>query len=379
MVDPYGPPPFMTTLVGAFSFQLLDPDRRESNTTPRTTRCAVIPTPEILNQWRIEDDVAPVADGGLINETFAVGRPPRAILQRVNPIFGPEVHGDIDAITAHLAGHDVATPRLIRTTDGALCVPTDKGAWRLLTYLPGTTVHRIQSPQQAASAAELVGRFHRATQDFEHTFAFVRPGAHDTVAHMHALRTALDASSGDPMEGPACTIGREILQRWETWSGSLDLPMRISHGDLKISNLRFDESKTTARGLLDLDTLSHQSIAVEMGDAWRSWCNTAGEDNPEEAHFDLEIFEASASSWLNHGPDLGDHERANLVAGIERICLELAARFCADALNRSYFKEDRRRFPTAGEHNIHRARGQLAVARSVHHQRLPAERIVQSR
>jgi len=196
---------------------------------------------------------------------------------------------------------------------------------------------------------------------------------------MHALRNALDASAGDPMEGPACRVGREVLQRWDDWDGSLDLPMRISHGDLKISNLRFDQSQTTAKSLLDLDTLSHQSIAVEMGDAWRSWCNPAGEDNPESAFFDLDIFESSASSWLRHGPDLDDDERANLVSGIERICLELTARFCADAINRCYFKEDRRRFPTAGEHNIHRARGQLAVARSVQTQRLSAEHIVQSR
>ena len=379
MQGPYGPLTLMTTLIAAFSFQLLDPEHREWNTTAPTTRDIVIPSLEILGQWRIVDDAMPVEDGGLINDTFTVGNPPRAILQRVNPIFGPEVHDDIEAITAHLAARGVVTPRLIRTADGALCVPTESGAWRLLTYLPGKTIHTIRSPQQAASAAELIGRFHRATQDFEHTFRFVRPGAHDTVAHMNALRRALDSSSGDPLEGPACTIGREVLRRWEDWTGSLDLPMRISHGDLKISNLRFDESKTTARSLLDLDTLSHQSIAVEMGDAWRSWCNPAGEDTPEEARFDLEIFEASASSWLRHGPNLTDHERANLVFGIERICLELTARFCADAINRCYFKEDRRRFPTPGEHNIHRALGQLAVARSVHAQRLAAEHIVQSR
>ena len=236
MRDPYVPPSRMTTLVHGFSFQLFGAHHWESNTTSRTFRDAVTPSPEILSQWRIVEAVMPVADGGLINDTFAVGNPPRAILQRVNPIFGPEVHDDIEAITAHLAHHGVVTPRLIRTATGALCVSTESGAWRLLTYLPGTTVHRVQSPQQAASAAELVGRFHRATQNLEHAFRFVRPGAHDTVAHMHALRNALDASAGDPMEGPACRVGREVLQRWDDWDGSLDLPMRISHGDLKISN-----------------------------------------------------------------------------------------------------------------------------------------------
>lgn len=337
------------------------------------------PTPDILNHWNITDDVHPASDGGLINDTFMVGTPPRAVLQRVNPIFDPSVHHDIEAITAHLAPSGVATPRLIRTQTGALCVPSDTGTWRLLSYLPGITVHRVSSPSQAASAAELVGRFHRATHDLEHTFHFVRPGAHDTVNHMRCLREALDQADGDPLEREAVAIGQEVLRRWESWVGTLDLPLRISHGDLKISNLRFNAAATTATAILDMDTVSHQSIAVEMGDAWRSWCNPAGEDRAEAAHFDLAIFEASAGAWLEHGPSLTATERGNLVAGIERICLELTARFCADAINRCYFKEDLARFPEAGRHNLHRAAGQLNLARSVHQARSRAEQFVRSR
>jgi len=339
----------------------------------------VTPTLDILNHWNITQTVNPADDGGLINDTFIVGEPPTAVLQRVNPIFAPSIHHDIEVITQHLAKRGVQTPKLVRTTKGELCVPTEAGTWRVLSYLPGITVHRVTSPSQAASAAALVGRFHSATEDLDHRFHFVRPGAHDTVAHMQSLRTALDTASGDPLEKEACTIGREVLHRWEGWSGTLDLPMRISHGDLKISNLRFSSDGDTATGILDLDTLSHQSLAVEMGDAWRSWCNPAGEDQPESARFDQEIFEASAGAWLDHGPSISKDERENLVAGIERICLELTARFCADAINRCYFKEDLVRFPQPGAHNVHRALGQLNLARSVHQARSHAEQFVRSR
>ncbi len=339
----------------------------------------MIPSRSILDQWAIQEDVQPASDSGLINDTFVVGSPPSGILQRVNPIFGPEVHHDIEAITAHVASRGLLTPRLVRTREGHLCVPTESGAWRLLTYLPGTTIHTIASTEQAASAARLVGQFHKATEDLEHTFHFVRPGAHDTVKHMETLKAALSRAAGDPLEGPATAIAEETLTRWEQWDGSLDLPDRISHGDLKISNLRFDNDQRHATSLLDLDTLSHQSIAVEMGDAWRSWCNPAGEDQPDQAFFDRSIFEASAAAWLEHGPQLNADERNNLVAGIERICLELTARFCADAINRCYFKEDSARFPAPGSHNLHRARGQLAMARSVHEQRSAAEQFIQSR
>ena len=56
--------------------------------------------------------VRPLGDG-LINETFLVelaapAGPVRAVLQRVNPLFGIAVHDDIEAITTHLAHKGIA-------------------------------------------------------------------------------------------------------------------------------------------------------------------------------------------------------------------------------------------------------------------------------
>ena len=321
----------------------------------------------------------PSPDAGLINDTFIVGNPPCGVLQRVNPIFGPDVHLDIEAITQHLEDAGLTTPRLVRTSKGELCVPTEHGAWRLLTFVPGSTIHVIRNHEQASNAASLVGQFHRALETLSHDFHFVRPGAHDTPAHMNLLRESVATEASTPLTDKTRSMADEILARWDAWDGIIDLPTRICHGDLKISNIRFDADGQTARCLIDLDTLSHQTIAVEMGDAWRSWCNPAGEDDPEQAHFDLGIFEASAKAWLQSGPDLTKEEQENLVLGIERICLELSARFCADAIRQCYFKEDLSRFPEPGSHNLFRAAGQLQVARSVHSQRAHAERIITSR
>ncbi|MGB0638016.1 MAG: phosphotransferase, partial [Myxococcota bacterium] len=143
-----------------------------------------------LSNWAIDATAHPAEDAGLINDTFVVGDPRIAILQRVNPIFGPDIHLDIEAITAHLSKSGLMTPRLVRTKNGALCVPAEHGTWRLLTYIPGTTIHRITNLKQAATAGRLVGEFHRATASLEHTFHFTRPGAHDTVLHMTTLRDA---------------------------------------------------------------------------------------------------------------------------------------------------------------------------------------------
>ena len=156
-----------------------------------------------------------------------------------------------------------------------------------------------------------------------------------------------------------------ILEDWFSWEGDLESPNRICHGDLKVSNIRFDRNAETAVALIDLDTVGPMQLAAELGDAWRSWCNPAGEDDPSNARFDLSLFEASLRGFATTAPKLQAVEWENLTPGIERICLELAARFCADALNNSYFKEDRNIFPIPGSHNLHKARCQLALARSV--------------
>ena len=55
-------------------------------------------------------------------------------------------------------------------------------------------------------------------------------------------------------------------------------------------------------------------------------------------------------------------ERAAVVPATAAVYLELAARFAADALNESYFGWAPARYATRGDHNLARARNQLAAA-----------------
>lgn len=317
---------------------------------------------EALSHWRCPGSIRPTLDAGLINRTFTVGDPPQGILQWVNPIFSPEIHHDIAAVTQRLKACGLVTPELQPTRDDQLWLDDTRGCWRLLSYIPGRTVHRLESPAQAAAAGALVGRFHRALTDWSYTFKAPRRNIHQTPKRMVELTGALEKAETHPLGARARQLGEQILQRWQSWDGELDLPEHPCHGDLKISNLRFSSDGEQAICLLDLDTLEPMSLASELGDAWRSWCNIAGEDRPEAVRFDREIFAASTSAWLAQGPELEERERRSLVPGIERICLELAARFCADVVNGNYFLEDRRRFSQPGEHNLHRATGQLHLA-----------------
>lgn len=334
---------------------------------------------DILNAWPDLDDgdgPRPAAElavsrlsGGLINDTFGLGR--RFVLQRLHPIFRAEVNLDIAALTPRLAAAGVPVPQLVAARDGrpwhsadsAAAPEAVRGVWRVLTRLAGETRHRLQSPEQAHAAAAMVARFHTALRDCDHAFYFSRPGAHDTPAHMATLAAAVAEHRAHPLHADIREIADEIASRWAAWGAVPTLPTRIIHGDLKVSNLLFDGDAVC--GVLDLDTMARSSLDIELGDALRSWCNRSTEDDPSPA-FDLDTF---AAAWQGYRSGacawLADAERAAIPWAVERIALELSARFAADALRERYFGWDATRYPTRGAHNLARARNQLGLARDV--------------
>jgi hypothetical protein len=315
-------------------------------------------------------------DAGLINGTYLVGEGPDAVLQWVNPLFPPAIHLDIALLLERLAAGGMLVPRLLPTRTGDSYLETEHGIFRLWSFIPGRTIHQVSSPRLAAAAGHLVGRFHRVVQGWKPVRHAPVRRVHDTPARMRDLEEEILRSAGHPLADAAGALGQQILERWQGWSGSLEEEEVICHGDLKISNLRFANERDEAIALLDLDTIGPLGLSVELGDAWRSWCNPAGEDQPDAVRFDLPRFEASARAFLAAGPELDPHQRAGLAAGPERICLELAARFCKDALANSYFREDRARFPVLGSHNLARATAQFRLAESARSERGNCERIL---
>jgi Ser/Thr protein kinase RdoA (MazF antagonist) len=314
--------------------------------------------------------------GGLINLTVRVDTAAggRYVLQRLHPVFGAELHHDVEAVTAHLAARGLATPRLVRTAGGDLSVEED-GLWRVLTHLPGRTVHRVTGPAMAREAGGLLGRFHRALSDLDHAFRFVRQ-AHGLAMHAQRLRQAVANHPRHRLAGAVAPVAEALLALAAGQPDFAGLPRRVTHGDPKISNLLFVPPDDRAHALVDLDTLGRLDLPTELGDAFRSWCNPAGEDGGEPA-LDLALFEAAVQGYAAAAPELPTPaERAQLVGGLAVICTELSCRFAADALNESYFGWDPRGFPTRGDHNLHRARVQLALARSVAARRPAAEDLV---
>ncbi len=313
---------------------------------------------------------------GLINRSYLLSRADgaRAVLQAVSPIFPPEIQGNIVAVTERVAAAGLVTPRLLPARDGRPYLMTPAGTvWRLQTHIDGVTFDVVGGPAQARAAGALVGRFHAAVDGLVHEFTGMRVGVHDTPRHLARLDEAVAAHAGHRLAGVVRPLAQAIRAAAAPLPPLPTLPPRICHGNLKFNNILFagtqapDDARAIA--LIDLDTVGPLPLAFELGDAWRSWCNRAGEDEVNAA-LDLEIMGASLDGYrAGLGRALGADERRALVLGVEWVSLELAARFAADALAESYFGWNPSRFPGRGEHNLVRARGQWSL-----HQALVATR-----
>ncbi len=335
---------------------------------PRTTIDPTRHLPPLIARFSgptaAESSAVQPLSGGLINDTFAVGE--RWVLQRLHPIFRAEVNDDIAALVPILQARGVPVPSIARADDGRPYVRVEAdddpaaGVWRLLERLRGSTSAKIGAPARAEAAAALVGRFHRALHGVDHRFAFERPGAHDTAAHVATLRAAVAEHPDHRLADAVGALHERIEAAWASLDGGEVLPQRIIHGDLKISNVLFDGD--AAVGLIDLDTMAWMDLGAELGDALRSWCNRSAED--ERADLDEAVFEAAITGYAASA-HVEPVEREAIVPGWLRISLELSARFAADALRESYFGWDPQRAPARGEHNLMRARGQFSLYEAV--------------
>lgn len=283
-------------------------------------------------------DTRRITDGS-INETFEIttADEEKFIVQRMAPIFPPSVMDNLSLVEPYVVKAGVAIPHGVKTVVGDSYVVNGGGTWyRALTYIPGKTIHDSISVAGAKSAGQLVGRFHSALADCQAELAEAIPHFHDTAFYLRKMQRIADNCVDEAKRSSLGPIVREIAERAQDLA--LDVttfPQRIIHADLKVSNVRFGE-RDEAVGLIDMDTMMRGSIVTEMGDALRSWCGTAGEDDANQV-FDVDICKAALEGYASTANGITEREVKAIPDGIRLLALELAARFVTDAYEETYF------------------------------------------
>lgn len=329
------------------------------------------PSPEHIRDVLAAFDIRPVqvrpVETGLINRTYRVTgvNGLEYILQAVNRMFPPEVNLDIDVVTCHLEKSGLLTPKLLPDRNGLVYHRDNDRTWRLFNYISGNTHQRLQRAELAGAAGAMLGRLHAALALLDYDLQTSRPGTHDTPRHTLHLKNTLENSRNHKRFEAIRPLGEMILMQLEQLPALPVVAKRMVHGDPKISNFIFTSDDREVKCIVDFDTLNKMPVYLELGDALRSWCNPVGEDTTA-GNFSMAHCRAALDGYASHAEGLLTRQEWLAIAPATlTIYLELAARFCADALNEEYFSWDAGRFNSHSEHSEIRARGQLSAANSV--------------
>jgi Ser/Thr protein kinase RdoA (MazF antagonist) len=297
---------------------------------------------------------------GLLHATYRVVTVAgEFVVQRLHTAIPDSAIDDMRMVTAYLVSCGLQVPSLVPTLDGRpFARDTSGGRWRVYPWLPGHVVESLPDSAMAREAGRLVGLLHKHLAACDYISQGSIPHFHDTDIVLTALQNVYPQ-----LPAEVCGIADDILATLPSLIVA-DEPQQLIHGDLKISNLIFDDLGH-AVGIIDFDTILRHARAIDLGDAFRSWCNRTAEDDPN-ATFDVAFFEAAASGYAEgFGRASSPQERARHVRATKQITLELAARFLIDVVHDAYFGFDATRYPNRRAHNVARARGQYHLAQSI--------------
>ena len=140
------------------------------------------------------------------------------------------------------------------------------------------------------------------------------------------------------------------------------IPLRITHNDTKISNALFDKNNK-GMCVIDTDTVMEGIIHYDFGDAIRTICNTAFEDETDlnKVSFNIEFYEAFTKGFLQtiyKQLTLLDVEHLPLAA--KTITFIMGLRMLTDFLNNDKY------YKTAYKlHNLDRTKNQFKLVDSI--------------
>ncbi|WP_459211020.1 phosphotransferase enzyme family protein [Aquimarina rhabdastrellae] len=253
--------------------------------------------------------------------------------------------------------------------------------WNMMLYIPESKcILRATQEEQVYEAGKLFAHFHKATADLDpNKFYEIIPGFHDVALRYEQLEKAIKTGVSQRKEIAASWIKQAIAYKEEMHllnklKESKAVPLRMTHNDTKISNILFD-MEDKGKCVIDLDTVMPGIVHYDFGDAVRSICATANEDEKELAKIaiNLTFYEAFCKGYAAVGAKhLTTVEKEHLVSGVKTMIYIMAIRFLTDYLNGDVYYNI-----VYKEHNLVRAKNQFTLLASVEKNLLSLEKVTQ--
>ncbi len=307
------------------------------------------------------------------------------ILQRINQrVFRrPElIMENLRVLSGHVSKRLSNNPIASRRWEMPSVLPTadskdywiDPGGffWRAISFIEDSeSLETVTGHGQAAEAGFAVGLFHSLVSDLPaERLNDTLAGFHMTPIYLQRYQAIMESSSD--RVSPDAGYCMDFINRRKEFAHVLEsakadgrLPLRVIHGDPKVSNIMIDTVTRLAVSIVDLDTVKPGLILYDIGDSLRSCCNPHGEDpRLEEVHFEPELCRALLKGYFSAAENfLSEHEREFIYDSVRLIAFELGMRFFTDYLEGDvYFKVTDRR------QNLRRALVQFRLTESIESQ-----------
>lgn len=322
-----------------------------------------------------QDSTWKLLSGGLIHQTYVVkGGQQKYIIQRLHPVLAtPEIAQDFFAVTQYLREQNFLAPECVLAKSGEVLFDDGVWKWRAQSFIPGKTIATLKDAKMAKEAGKIYAQFHNVVADMPHTFQSKKV-LHDTEKFFEVFRHTVDAYRDSELMLEVLEDVVFLLKQTPSYFLPKTLPLRVIHGDPKVSNILFD---ATGRGkaLVDLDTCNRRPVLVELGDAFRSWCG--GREDDLKNMFSVPLFRAAWAGYAENASFLTKTEKKYVGKAIGTITLELACRFLTDYFNDEYFGWNSAQYTSRRAHNLARARGQIAEFKNYQKKRPIIESIIQ--
>jgi len=340
----------------------------------------------VFSQFDDSSDIVSYTElaSGHINDTYLIetSNNKNFVLQRINHGVFKDVPGLINnkvAISKHIqkklshlskSGRERKVLTFVTSKDGApFYFDKSGGYWNMMVYITNSiTYETVKNEEVAYEGGKLIGDFLNLTNDFDaRQLTEVIPKFHDMSFRFSQFEDSLKVASKERLMKAKKYIDKvwslkdemHILQNLKE-SGAIKL--RVTHNDTKISNVLFDTNK---KGLcvIDTDTVMPGIVHYDFGDAIRTICNSAAEDETNLAlvNFNIDYYNAYLKGFLEKmNSSLSPIELKYLPLGAKTMIFIMALRFLTDFLNGNiYYKT---KYPN---HNLDRSKNQFKLIESL--------------
>ena len=324
---------------------------------------------------------------GHINDTYLIKtkEKPYFVLQRINHSVFKNVPGliinkvnvslHIRKKLAHLSERELKRRVLsfLKTNDDIFYYKdSDGNYWNMMIYIDNSiTFETVNNEEVAYEGGKLFGNFLNLTSDLDISKLIeVIPKFHDMSFRYSQFKSALQSTPKERLYRAKLYIDcvanlKEEMHILQNLKESRLIKLRTTHNDTKISNALFTKNN---KGLcvIDTDTVMPGIIHYDFGDAIRTICNTAAEDetNLDLVEFNTTYYKAYTKGFLEHmKSSITLLELKYLPLAAKTMIFIMALRFLTDYLNGDvYYKT---KYP---EHNLDRAKNQFKLLQSLSQQ-----------